>query len=120
MKNLLATLAALLVCSLLGFTAPQDKAFSGEIMDSACAKAGSHDVMMAKTGLTSAKDCTQACVKNGSKYVLYDKTTRKVYELDDQSSLGQYAGETVSIKGSLDATSNTIHVMDIGAAKGPK
>ncbi len=118
MKNLLATLATLLVFSLPGFTAPQDQTFSGEIMDSACAKAGSHDAMMAKAGLSSAKDCTNACVKQGSQYVLYDKATRKVYQLDDQSKAEPLAGETVNVKGSLEGT--TIHVTDIGAARGAK
>ncbi len=120
MKNLFAVLATILVFSLLGFAAPKEKSYSGEIMDSACAKAGSHDAMMKKTGLTSAKDCTQACIKNGSKYVLFNKSSKKVYQLDDQTKPEQFAGEKVSVKGTLDTTTETIHVTDIAAAKGVK
>lgn len=118
MKKLLGALAGLLVLSLLGFAAPKDAAYSGEIMDSACAKAGSHDAMMKKMGLASAKDCTQGCVKSGSKYVLYNAASKKVYQLDDQTKPEQFAGQKVSVKGSLDAATSTIHVTDITAAKG--
>jgi Protein of unknown function (DUF5818) len=118
MKNLLTTLAALLVFSILGFAAQKEGTYSGEIMDAACAKAGSHDAMMKKEGLKTAKDCTAACVKNGSKYVLFDKGTKKVYQLDDQTKPEQFAGDRVTVKGTLDATKNTIHVTDIEPAKG--
>lgn len=120
MKNLLTTLAALLVFSVLGFAAPKEGTYSGEIMDSACAKAGSHDAMMKKEGLSSAKDCTQACVKAGSKYLLYNKGTKKVYQLDDQTKPEQFAGDKVTVKGTLDSSTSTIHVTDIEAAKGAK
>lgn len=116
MKQLLTALAALLVFSLVGFASPKEQTFSGEIMDSACAKAGSHDAMMKKAGLTSAKDCTLACVKNGSKFVLFNKGAKKTYELDDQTKPEQFAGEKVTVKGTLDTATNTIHVTDIAAA----
>src|SRR5262249_27908940 len=118
MKKRLTSLATLLVFSLLGFAAQKEGNYSGEIMDSACAKAGTHDAMMKAAGLKTAKDCTQACIKNGSKYVLYNKATKKVYQLDDQTKQAQFAGDKVTVKGSLDAASQTIHVTDIEAAKG--
>jgi len=64
----------------LAFAAPQKNGtFKGEIMDSACAKSGSHDGMMkAHPGMKTAKDCTLGCVKAGSKYVLYDASTKTV------------------------------------------
>ena len=118
MKNLLASLVAVLVFSVLGFAAPDDATYSGEIMDSACAKAGSHDVMMKNAGVKTAKECTQACVKMGGKYVLYDKSTKKAYQLDDQTKPAQFAGDKVTVKGTLDASTETIHVTDIQVAKG--
>ena len=72
-------------------------------MDSACAKAGSHDGMMEQAGLKTAKDCTEACVKGGNKYVLYNKTSKKVYQLDDQTKPQQFAGQNVTVKGTLDS-----------------
>jgi hypothetical protein len=118
MKSLLLSLVTLLVFSLLSIAAPKKGTYSGEIMDSACAKAGSHDAMEKQAGLTNAKDCTQACVKEGNKYVLYNKATKKVYQLDDQTKPAQFAGEKVSVKGTLDSSGSTIHVADIQAAKG--
>jgi len=114
------TLAALLMFSLVGLAAPKEKTFSGEIMDSACAKAGSHDAMMKKAGVKTAKECTLACVKNGAKFVLFNKASKKTYELDDQTKPEQFAGEKVTVKGTLDAATNTIHVTDITAAGAAK
>lgn len=118
MKSLLAGFATLLAFTLLGFAAPQDGTYSGEIMDSACAKAGSHATMMKNAGVKTAKECTEACVKMGSKYVLFDKSTKKVYQLDDQTKPEQFAGQKVTVKGNLDAANGTIHVTSIEQAKG--
>lgn len=107
----------LLTLCLLGFAAPKEGTYSGEIMDSACAKAGSHAAMMKTAGVKTAKECTVACVKMGSKYVLYDKATKKVYELDDQTKPEKFAGQKVTVNGTLDPATETIHVVDIEAAK---
>ncbi len=116
MNRLLMTLAALLMFSLVGLAAQKEQTFSGEIMDSACAKAGSHAAMMKKAGVKTAKECTLACVKNGNKFVLFNKAAKKTYELDDQTKPEQFAGEKVTVKGTLDSATNTIHVTDIAAA----
>ncbi len=120
MKLLLGCLALLLIPAAASYAA--DTSFSGEIMDSACAKAGSHAAMMKKAGVKTAKECTEACVKMGSKYVLFNKANKKVYELDDQTKPQQFAGDKVTVKGTLDAATNTIHVTDIepAGAKKPK
>lgn len=64
---------------------PQGSSFRGEIMDSQCAQMGSHDNMMKQEGAKNAKECSDACVKMGGKYVLYDKGTKTIYQLDDLS-----------------------------------
>lgn len=120
MKRLITTFAAILAFSLLGFAAPKDRSFKGEIMDSACANAGSHEGMMKKAGLTTPKECTEACIKNGSKYVLFNPATKKVYQLDDQTKPEQFAGDHVKVNGTLDKTTSTIHVTDIEAASNGK
>lgn len=116
MKNMVTCLLALLAVSFAVFAAAQETRFSGEIMDSACAKAGSHTAMMKSAGVTTAKECSQACVKMGNKYVLFDKSTKKVYQLDDQSKAEQLAGETVTVKGALNPTGDAIQVTDIEPA----
>ena len=93
--------------------AQKGETFSGEIMDSACAKAGTHAGMMKSHPGLTAKDCTAGCVKNGAKYVLYDEANKKVYQLDDQKKPAEYAGDKVKVSGTLDKTSDTIHVSSI-------
>jgi hypothetical protein len=102
----------------LAFAAPQkNQTFNGEIMDSACAKMGSHDAMMkSHPNMKTAKDCTLGCVKAGSQYVLYNSATKTVYQLDDQDQPERFAGQKVTVTGSVDAASKTIHVANIKAA----
>ncbi|HKW35573.1 MAG TPA: DUF5818 domain-containing protein [Candidatus Acidoferrum sp.] len=122
MKRLVMGVSA---CMLLvpGFAAAKDKTFSGEIMDSQCAKNGSHAMMLAKEGMAGKENdpmaktmCTKNCVKMGGKYVLYDPASKTAYELDDQSKPEQFAGQKVKVTGTLDKGTKTIHVTDIKAA----
>jgi hypothetical protein len=89
--------------------------FKGEIMDSACAASGSHAGMTKGTN-TSAKDCTVACVGHGATYVLYDSTSKGVYQLSDQKKPEKFAGAKVAVTGTLDKATKTITVSDIKAA----
>jgi hypothetical protein len=118
MKRLAIGIAASLMLLLLSpsFTRAQDKTYSGEIMDSQCAKTGSHEEMMTKHAIKSEKACTLGCVKNGGKFVLYDPTSKKTYELDDQKKPEAFAGEKVTVTGRYDSSTKTIHVADIKSA----
>ena len=83
------------------FAAPKAKyqTFTGEITDSMCAPAGSHDDMMKKEGAKDANDCAAKCVKGGAKYVLVDPATKAVYQLDDQVNAYEFAGYKVAVTG---------------------
>jgi hypothetical protein len=94
---------------------PQSRSFTGEIMDSQCASMGSHDQMMKGMDAKDAKDCTKKCVRTGGKYVLYDPATKTTYALDDQQKADEYAGQKVSVKGTFDSASKTIHVTSLEA-----
>jgi hypothetical protein len=94
---------------------PQSRSFSGAIMDSQCAAMKSHDRMMKGMDAKDAKECTQKCVQMGGKYALFDPATKTAYQLDDQGKSATYAGQTVTVKGALDAASKTIHVESIDA-----
>ena len=114
-KVFLLVAPVILVMSTMGIAAAKD--FSGEIMDSACAKMGSHDGMMkGHPGIKDAKGCTLGCVKGGAKFVLYDAASKTVYQLDDQQKPMQFAGDQVKVMGTLDKATNTIHVTDIKGA----
>jgi hypothetical protein len=99
-----------------GFAAAKDNTFSGEIMDSQCAKAGGHAAMFKKMGTNDPKACTEACVKMGGKYVLFNKGSKTFYQLDDQTKPQSFAGQKVEVTGTLDKASKTIHVTGIKAA----
>ena len=93
----------------------QGKSFTGEIMDSACAKTGSH-TMMKGEGAKDAKECTDKCVQGGSKYVLYNSATKKTYQLDDQDKSKELSGQKVKVTGSYNRNTKSIHVESIDAA----
>ena len=113
-KKLVFSLSA---CLLLGGGLATAKAanFSGEIMDEACAKGGGHESMFKKTGSNDPKACTEACIKMGSKYVLFnaDKT---FYLLSDQKKPAAFAGQKVEVAGTLNKATKTLHVTAIKAA----
>ncbi|MGH9711833.1 MAG: DUF5818 domain-containing protein [Candidatus Acidiferrales bacterium] len=124
MRKLAMAVVASIVLFTVGHAAAKDKAFTGEIFDSQCAKAGSHAMMLKKEGMGD-KDpndpmakamCTKNCVKMGGKYVLYNAATKKVYQLDDQTKPEQFAGQKVKVTGTLDKATETIHVTNIAPA----
>ena len=114
MKNAVVSIGA---CMLLasGLAAAKDTTFKGEIMDEACADDGGHESMYKKMGTNDPKVCTEACIKGGSKYVLFnaDKT---FYELSDQKKPASFAGQKVEVTGTLNKETKTIHVTDIKVA----
>jgi len=86
--------------------------FTGVITDSMCAD-GNHSQM--RMGPTDA-ECTRACVEaHGATYVLYDG--KHGYTLSDQKTPEKFAGKKVTVTGTLDAKTQTIHVDSITAAK---
>jgi hypothetical protein len=92
---------------------PQSRSFTGDIMDSQCATMGSHARMMKGMDAKTTKECTQKCVGIGGKYVLFDASTKTVYQLDPQDKAASFAGQTVNVKGTLDG--KTIHVESVEA-----
>jgi len=87
---------------------PKAQTFSGVITDSMCAL-GSHAQM--QMGPTDA-DCVKACVEaHGASYVLTDG--KNVYELSDQKTPEKFAGQKVTVTGTLDAKTKKITVRSI-------
>jgi hypothetical protein len=86
--------------------------FTGAITDDMCARADHSGMRM---GPTDA-ECTIACVMvHGAAYVLYDG--KEVYTLSDQKTPEKFAGQKVTVRGTLDAKTKTIRVDSITAAK---
>jgi hypothetical protein len=92
--------------------APGTQKFTGAITDSMCATADHSQMRM---GPTDA-ECTIACVEaHGATYVLYDG--KEAYTLSDQRTPEKFAGQMVTVMGTLDAKTKTIQVDSITGAK---
>jgi hypothetical protein len=92
-----------------------DKTFTGEVMDSQCSDMASHDDMMKGEGAHNAKECAIACVKKGGTYALYAPGEKRSYKLDNQKKAAAFAGQKVTVTGSYDSGSDTLHVSSIKA-----
>jgi len=102
------------------FAAQKQQTITGEVMDSSCAKMGSHEMMEKQHNMpasaASDKACTTACIKAGAKLVLYDSATKTSYEIDDQKKAEQFAGEKVKVTGTVDTANSSIHIAKIAKA----
>jgi hypothetical protein len=110
-KSIFTTVLCL--AAALGVSRAADRTFTGEIMDSQCAEMGSHDNMMKGEGATNAKECAIACVKKGGKFALYDPAAKHAYMIDNQKKAREFAGQKVTITGSLDSSSDSIRITNI-------
>ena len=108
MKRLIVCLLAFAVLS-----APQGKqTFTGTITDDECDRA---DHSRMRMGPTDAA-CVRACISaHSASYVLYDG--KDAYTLSDQEAPEKFAGQRVTVVGTLDAKTRTIQVDSIAAAR---
>jgi hypothetical protein len=94
-----------------------DKTWTGKISDSMCG--ASHAKMEHSSKKLSDRDCTQACIKEGAKYVFVTKG--QVHEINNQdfAALADHAGHTVKLTGEIDKDGK-ITVSKIEMPKGKK
>jgi hypothetical protein len=118
MRKAVAGAVACALLTALSLDARVEQAFKGEITDSKCAALGGHKSMTV-AGESNAQ-CTIACVKAGAKYVLADNGHKIIYQLSDQKKPEAFAAENVVVVGTLNDSSDTIHVDDIVRALPPK
>jgi hypothetical protein len=104
---------ALVLLALAPLSAAQtEQTFTGVITDSLCAVTGHAQMRMGPTD----GDCTVACVlSHDARYVLLDG--KDIYALSDQRTPETFAGQHVSVVGTLDAKTRTIQVRSMKAAK---
>jgi hypothetical protein len=113
--------AGILVGGFAGGAAQQPRnntpmSFAGEVMDNVCGAQASHDAMMKKEGYKNAKECAVGCAGGGGTFVLYAVSNKTVYLLDDQEKPRTFAGQKVTVIGTYDGETKTIHVQSIQAA----
>ena len=91
---------------------PGKQTFTGIITDSMCA---STDHSRMQMGPTDAQ-CTKACIsEHDATYVLYDG--KEAFDLSDTLKPEKFAGQKVTVTGTLDAKTKTIQLDSISAAK---
>jgi hypothetical protein len=108
MKRIMGMALALLLGSALAYGA--EKTWTGKISDSMCGASHKSAIEHAGKKLTD-RECVQACIKDGGKYVFV--ANGKVYDISNQDdpALAEHAGHTVKLTGEM--TGNSIKVSKI-------
>jgi hypothetical protein len=109
MKRLASLMAALFLVLVVGSAFGAEGTWTGKISDSMCR--AKHEPPSEGGPAMSERDCTLACVRGGSQYVLV--TADKTFKLADQKdpALETYAGVVVQVTGQLEE--DTIKVSKI-------
>jgi hypothetical protein len=109
MKTAFLILIAAVLLSALPRAAEQT--WTGNISDSACGK--KHEEAAEGNGVMPDRECTQACVRGGSKYVLV--VDGKVFQIanQDNKDLATHAGHTVRLTGELKGTAITVSKIEM-------
>jgi uncharacterized ParB-like nuclease family protein len=112
-KCLAAGFLGIAALSVAVLAAAQGKqTFTGKITDDECPLASHEAMQMGPNDV----ECTIACVEvHGASYVLYDGTHS--YRLSDQQTPKKFAAQKVTVTGTLDSKTSTIHVDSMVAAK---
>ncbi len=61
----------------------------------------------------SARSFEGKIAKSGDQLVLQESATQTSYKLDDQDKAKQFEGKNVKVMATVDASTNTLHVVDI-------
>jgi hypothetical protein len=103
------TASLLLSAILLGapaFPSAAEQTWTGKISDSACG--AKHEEAAEGQGVMADRECTQACIRGGSKYVLV--VDGKVLQIanQDNKDLATHAGHAVRMTGELKGNAITV------------
>ena len=101
------TLAAMILGTALTMAAAQT--VTGVVTDTMCG--ANHKAM----NVTPDSKCVRDCVKAGAKYAL--AANGKVYTFADQQTPAKFAGEKVTVTGTLDEKTSTVKADKIDATK---
>src|SRR5689334_21930528 len=109
MKSIAFVISAVLLSSALSAAAEQ--VCTGNISDSACGK--KHEEAAEGNGVMPDRECTQACIRGGSKYVLV--VDGKVFQIanQDNKDLAAHAGHHVKVTGELKGDAITVSKIEM-------
>lgn len=80
-------------------------------------QAGSARQEQQQADTQSARAFEGKITKANGKLVLQDSSTGQAYQLDDQGKAKEFQGKTVKVIGTMDPSTNTLHVVDIMAVE---
>jgi len=108
MKSFALLAATLLFTSIV---TAAEQTWTGQISDSACG--AKHEEAAEGQGKMPDRDCTIACVRGGSKYVLV--SDGKVFQIanQDNKDLASHAGHTVKMTGEMKGSSITVSKIEM-------
>jgi hypothetical protein len=108
MKTLILFTAALLFAAT---SMAAEQTWTGQISDSACG--AKHEEAVENQGVMADRECTVACVRGGSKYVLV--VDGKVLQIanQDNKDLATHAGHKVKMTGELKGNSITVSKIEM-------
>jgi hypothetical protein len=88
-----------------------EQTWSGKISDSACG--AKHEEAAENTGVMPDRECTEACVRGGSKYVFV--VDKQVFQIANQDfkALATHAGHAVKITGELKGNAITVSKIEM-------
>jgi hypothetical protein len=88
-----------------------EQTWTGQISDSACG--AKHEEAAEGQGKMPDRECTVACVRGGSKYVLV--SDGKVFQIanQDNKDLATHAGHTVKMTGEMKGTAITVSKIEM-------
>jgi hypothetical protein len=109
MKTSVLFLAAFLIAPAVPSAAEQT--WTGKISDSACG--AKHEEAAEGQGVMADRDCTQACIRGGSKYVLV--VDGKVFPIanQDNKDLATHAGHLVKMTGEMRGSAITVSKIEM-------
>ena len=109
----LISLAAAAVLFTVGTAFAAEQTWNGQISDSLCGAKHESESIGEGNGKISDQECTVACVKGGSKYVLV--SSGKVYQIANQTyaDLAKHAGHTVKLTGEIKGDSITVSKIEM-------
>jgi hypothetical protein len=88
-----------------------EQTWNGQISDSACG--AKHEEAAEGQGKMPDRECTEACVRGGSKYVLVvDGKVLQIANQDDKD-LATHAGHTVTVTGELKGQAITVSKIEM-------
>ena len=108
-RVLVFTISFLSLSASLSLAAEQT--WTGNISDSACGK--KHEEAAEGNGVMPDRECTLACVRGGSKYVLV--VDGKVFQIanQDNKDLATHAGHAVKVTGELKGDTITVSKIEM-------